>query len=302
MEVDYRIKANSSTYRDGNVDAGKIPAAGDQPAVEERRILAVHFEQQFQLVLNGKFTSDLVSPEAAHGDAVGRIECQPAHVDYREVAEQQRRVQWHQGERAYDRIKRADGAVASFKAPALKRAAFEQTVRVDLVERNWRGAHLEDGVEAHLTVHRDSCFDVGERRRSRHQAAVEMLHLVTTHLEIKGELLLERELAAEFVGATSGDNGVGSANRHEPVHVRDRVGVKQAIETSRREGERSLDRHGDHDRAKTRWKASLLEGAVLVQPVKGAGLGAGRGAPCNYFKKEQRRAGKIPDRWQEIAW
>jgi len=25
-----------------------------------------------------------------------------------------------------------------------------------------------------------------------------MLHLVTTHLEIKGELLLERELAAEF--------------------------------------------------------------------------------------------------------
>src|SRR5438552_4068865 len=114
MDVDYRIKANSTTYRDGNVDAGKIPAAGDQPAVE-----------------------------------------------------------------------------------------------------------------ALLTVHRDSYFDVGERRRPRHQAAVEMLHLVTTHLEIKGELLLERELAADFVRATSGSGGVASASRHEPVHVRDRVGVKQ---------------------------------------------------------------------------
>ena len=197
---------------------------------------------------------------------------------------------------AYDRIKRADSAVASLKATALERAAVEQTVRVDLVERNWRGAHLEDGVEAHLTVHRDSCFDLGERRRSRHQAAVEMLHLVTTHLEIKGELLLERELAADFVGATSGDGGVASANRHEPVHVRNRVRVKQAIETSRREDERSLDRHGDHDRAKTRWKASLLEGAVLGQPVKGSGLGAGWGAHRDYSQKEQRRAGKILDR------
>src|SRR5216117_1836992 len=128
MEVDYRIKANSSTYRDGNVDARKIPAAGDQPAVEERRILAVHFEQQLQLLLDGEFTSDPVGPEAAHGDTFGSIERQPAHVDYRELTEQRRRVQWHQGERAYDRIKRADGAVASFKAPALKRAAFEQTV------------------------------------------------------------------------------------------------------------------------------------------------------------------------------
>src|SRR5439155_27326035 len=131
MDVDYCSKANSPANRDGNVDAGKIRAAGDQPAVEVRRILAVHFERQLQLVLDGEFTSELVSPEAAHGDAVGRIECQPAHVDYREVAEQQRRAQRHQGERAYDRIKRADGAVASFKAPALKRAAFEQTVRVD---------------------------------------------------------------------------------------------------------------------------------------------------------------------------
>src|SRR3989442_6143713 len=129
-----------------------------------------------------------------------------------------------------------------------------------------------------------------------------MLHLVTTDLKVKREFLLERELAADFVSATSGDNGVGSANRHEPVHVRDRVGVKQAIETSRREDERSLDRLGDHDRAKTRWKASLLKGAVFVQPVKGAGLGAGRGAHRDYFKKEQRRAGKIPDCWQEIAW
>src|SRR5213595_1727040 len=86
MEVDYRIKANSPTYRDGNVDAGKIPAAGHQSTVEERRILAVHFEPQLQLVLDGEFTSDLVSPEAAHGDAVGRVECQPADVDYRELA------------------------------------------------------------------------------------------------------------------------------------------------------------------------------------------------------------------------
>ncbi len=296
MDVDYRIKANSPTNRGGNVDAGKIPTAGDQPAVEERRILAVHFEQQLQLVLDGDFTSDFVSPEAAYGDTAGRIECQPAHVDYRELAEQRRRVQWHQGERAYDRIKRADGAVASLKAPALERAVCKQTVRVDLVERNWRGAHLEDGVEAHLTVHRDSYFDVGERRRSRYQAAVEMLHLVTTDLKVQREFLLERKLAADFVGATSGDSGVASANRHEPVRVRDRVCAKQAIETSRREDERSLDRHGDHDRAKTRWKASLLEGAVLVQPVKGAGLGAGRGAHCDYSQKEQRRAGKIPDR------
>src|SRR5881392_2934667 len=104
MDVDYSIKANSPAYRDGNVNAGKIPAAGDQPTVEERRILAVHFEQQLQLVLDGEFTSDLVSPETAHGDAAGRIECQPAHVDYRELAEQRRRVQWHQGERACDWI------------------------------------------------------------------------------------------------------------------------------------------------------------------------------------------------------
>src|SRR5216117_3207238 len=131
MDVDYRIKANSPTNRGGNVDAGKIPAAGDQPAIEERRLLAVHFEQQLQLVLNGEFTSDLVSTEAAHGDAIGRIECQPAHVDYRELAEQWRRVQRHQGERAYDRIKRADGAVTSLEAPALERAAVEQRVRVD---------------------------------------------------------------------------------------------------------------------------------------------------------------------------
>src|SRR6266496_1379387 len=104
MEVDYRIKANSATNRDGNVDAGKIPAAGDQPTVKERRILAVHFEQQLQLVLDGEFTSDLVSPETAHRDAAGRIECQPARVDYRELAEQRRRVQWHERERADDLI------------------------------------------------------------------------------------------------------------------------------------------------------------------------------------------------------
>ena len=60
MDVDYRIKANSPSNRDGNVDAWKIPAAWDQSTVEERRILAVHFEQQLQLVLDGEFTSDLV--------------------------------------------------------------------------------------------------------------------------------------------------------------------------------------------------------------------------------------------------
>src|SRR5205823_6774649 len=81
-----------------------------------------------------------------------------------------------------------------------------------------------------------------------------------------------------------------------------RVGVKEAIETSRREDERSLDRHGDHNRAKARWKASLLESAVLVQPVNGAGLGAGRGARRDHSQKEQRRAGKIPDCCQAIAW
>src|SRR5204862_6050394 len=135
---------------------------------------------------------------------------------------------------------RADGAVASLKAASLERAACEQTVRVDLVGRNRRGAHLEDGVEAHQAVNRDGYFDVGERRRSRHQAAVEMLHLVTAHLEVQGELLLERELAADFVGATSGDGCVASAGGHQPVHVGDRVGVKQTIETSWREDERSL--------------------------------------------------------------
>src|SRR5437773_12301027 len=100
MDVDYRIKANSPTNRDGNVDAGKMPAAGDQPTVEERRILSVHFEQQLQRMLDGDFTSDLVNPEAAHGDRVGRIECQPAYVDYRELAAQRRRVRSHARERA----------------------------------------------------------------------------------------------------------------------------------------------------------------------------------------------------------
>ena len=140
MDVDYRIKANSPTYRDGSVNSGKIPAAGDQSTVEERRNLSVHGEQQPQLVLDGDFTSDPVSSEATHGDTVGRIECLPAHVDYRALAEQRRRVRWHESERADDLIQRAYCAVASPKAPALERAAFEQTVRADLVERDWRGA------------------------------------------------------------------------------------------------------------------------------------------------------------------
>ena len=109
-----------------------------------------------------------------------------------------------------------------------------------------------------------------------------MLHLVSAHSEVERELLLERELAADFVGAASGDGGLGSADRHDPVHVTDRVSVEQAIETSRREDERSPYRHGDHDRTKTGWKASLLEGAVLVQPVKGAGLGAGGKPRADY--------------------
>ncbi len=34
MDVDYCIKADSPAYRDADVDAGKIPAARDQPTVE----------------------------------------------------------------------------------------------------------------------------------------------------------------------------------------------------------------------------------------------------------------------------
>src|SRR6266576_2234321 len=294
-DVDYRVKANRPTDRDANVNAGKTPAAGDQRTFERSRILTGHVQQQLQLLLDGEFASVLVSSEAANGDSARRIEGQPAHISYRELAEQRRRVQRHEVERADDLIKRAEGAVASLKTAALERAACEQTVRVDLGERHWRGAHREDGVVAYLAVHGDRHFDFGKRRRSCHQAAFNMLHLVTAHLEVERELLLKRELAADFVGAPSGDGGVGAANRHEPVHVGDRVGFKQTIETRRREDERSLDRHSDHDRTKTGRKASPLEGAVLVQAVKGARLGAGGSARSDYSQKEQHRGGKIHD-------
>ena len=40
--VDSRIKANRPTYRDAQVNAGKIPAAWHQPTIEGSRILTVH--------------------------------------------------------------------------------------------------------------------------------------------------------------------------------------------------------------------------------------------------------------------
>src|SRR5206468_3441526 len=130
--------------------------------------------------------------------------------------------------------------------------------RVDLVGRDWRRADEEDGVEAHLTAHRDGHADIAELPAARDEATIEALNLAVPDLQVERELLLHGELAADLVRSGPRHAQLLIAGGNDPVHVGDRVGVEQAVESGGRENEGSSNAGREEDRTHARSEAALL--------------------------------------------
>src|SRR5207247_7877989 len=112
---------------------------------------------------------------------------QPVHIDDRELDEERTLPQVDQSKSAADGALQTERTLARRKTAPLDRALGQQNVGVDLVGRDWRRADEEDGVEAHLTAHRDGHADIGELPAARDEATIEALNLAVPDLQVRSE-------------------------------------------------------------------------------------------------------------------